>query len=51
MQGVAIDPHWVWGQNILLVVGCQELLLPGVEPPEREPAHVPSPTNKVEIGA
>jgi hypothetical protein len=49
MQGVAIGPDWVWGQNILLVVGYQELL-PGVEPPEREAAHVPSPSNKVEIG-
>jgi len=49
MQGVVIRPDWVWGQNIFLVVGYQELLS-GVEPPVREAAHVPSPSNKVEIG-
>ena len=49
MQRVVIGPDWLWGQNILLVVGYQELL-PGVEPPESEAAHVTSPSNMVEIG-
>jgi len=49
MHGVVIRPDLVWGQNIFLVVGYQELL-PGVQPPEREAAHVPSPSNKDEIG-
>ena len=50
MQGVVIRPDWVWGQSIFLVVGYQEQLLPGVEPPKRQAAHEPSHSNEVEIG-